>query len=204
MTTTRQAIVFDLGGVLIDWDPRHMYRKLIGDEAVMEKFLGEIATQRWNAYHDEGRRWSDGVAMLSAVYPEYADWIAAYIDRWEEMLNGPIEGSLQILTELKDRGREIHALTNWSAETFPIALERFDFLGWFGDIIVSGEERVKKPDPRIFHILLERIGRTAPDCVFIDDSADNIAVAAELGFATIHFTSPEKLRRDLTALGILD
>ena len=204
MTTNPQAIVFDLGGVLIDWDPRHLYRKLIGDEAVMNMFLGEIATQRWNAYHDEGRRWSDGVAMLSAVYPEYADWIAAYIDRWEEMLNGPIEESLQILTELRDQGRELHALTNWSAETFPIARDKFDFLGWFEHIIVSGEERVKKPDPRIFRILLERIGRTGPECVFIDDSAANVAAAAELGLGTIHFTSPDQLRRDLTALELLD
>ncbi len=204
MTTNPQAIVFDLGGVLIDWDPRHLYRKLIGDEAVMNMFLGEIATQRWNAYHDEGRRWSDGVAMLSAVYPEYADWIAAYIDRWEEMLNGPIEESLQILTELRDQGRELHALTNWSTETFPIARDKFDFLGWFEHIIVSGEERVKKPDPRIFRILLERIGRTGPECVFIDDSAANVAAAAELGLGTIHFTSPDQLRRDLTALELLD
>ena len=169
----------------------------------MNMFLGEIATQRWNAYHDEGRRWSDGVAMLSAVYPEYADWIAAYIDRWEEMLNGSIEGSLQILTELKDQGRELHALTNWSAETFPIARARFEFLDWFEHIVVSGEERVKKPDPRIFHILLERIGRAASECVFIDDGAANVAAANDLGFATIRFTSPEQLRRELTALGIL-
>ena len=204
MTSTPQAIVFDLGGVLIDWDPRHLYRKLISDETVMDMFLGEIATFRWNAYHDEGRRWSDGVAMLSAVYPEYADWIAAYIDRWEEMLNGPIEGSLRVLRELKDQGRELHALTNWSTETFPIAQERFDFLGWFQHIIVSGEERVKKPDPRIFHILLDRIGRTAPECVFIDDSGANTAAATELGFNAIHFTSPDQLRRDLASLGLLD
>lgn len=203
MTSTPQVIVFDLGGVLIDWDPRHMYRKLIGDEAVMEEFLGEIATFRWNAYHDEGRRWSDGVAMLSAVYPEYSEWIAAYIDRWEEMLNGPIEGTLQILTELREQGTEIHALTNWSAETFPIARQRYDFLGWFGDIIVSGDERVKKPDPRIWEILLDRIGRTAEECLFIDDSATNVAAAAELGFSTVHFASPEQLRADLVAVGLL-
>jgi 2-haloacid dehalogenase len=204
MTSTPQAIVFDLGGVLIDWDPRHMYRKLISDEAVMDMFLGEIATLRWNAYHDEGRRWSDGVAMLSAVYPEYADWIAAYFDRWEEMLNGPIDGTLQILTELKDRGRELHALTNWSTETFPVALDRYDFLSWFEHIVVSGEERVKKPDPRIFAILLDRIERTAPDCVFIDDSAINVAAADDLGFAAILFTSPAQLRRDLTSRGLLE
>jgi 2-haloacid dehalogenase len=204
MASSPQAIVFDLGGVLIDWDPRHLYRKLIGDEAVMDMFLGEIATLRWNAYHDEGRRWSDGVAMLSAVYPEYADWISAYFDRWEEMLNGPIAGTLRILTELKDQGRELHALTNWSTETFPIALDRYDFLRWFEHIVVSGEERVKKPDPRIFAILLDRIDRAAPDCVFIDDSAINVAAADDLGFAAILFTDPEQLRRDLTSCGLLE
>ncbi len=202
MTSTPQAIVFDLGAVLIDWDPRHMYRKLIGDESVMEEFLGEIATLRWNSYHDAGRLWSDGVAMLSAIYPEYADWIAAYRDRWEEMLNGPIDGSVEILAALKEQGREVHALTNWSSETFPIALERYDFLQWFEHVVVSGEERLKKPDPRIYQVLLDRIGRTAEECLFIDDSAANIAAAAEMGFATIHFVNPDQLRRELADHGL--
>lgn len=203
MTKTPQAIVFDLGAVLIDWDPRHMYRKLIGDEAVMDEFLGEIATLRWNSYHDAGRLWSDGVAMLSAIYPEYREWIAAYKDRWEEMLNGPIDDSVAILAELKASGREVHALTNWSSETFPIALERYEFLGWFEHIVVSGEERLKKPDPLIYRVLLDRIGREAHECVFIDDSAANVATAADLGFDVIHFTSPEQLRRELAAFGVL-
>ena len=202
MASTPKAIVFDLGSVLIDWDPRHMYRKLIDDEAAMEEFLGEIATLRWNSYHDAGRLWSDGVAMLSAIYPEYREWIAAYIDRWEEMLKGPIEGTVQILRTLKDQGREVHALTNWSAETFPIARQKYDFLGWFEHTVVSGEERVKKPDPRIFEILLERIGRSAHECVFIDDSAANIAAADALGFRTIHFSNPDQLRIDLAAFGV--
>ena len=202
MTSTPQAIVFDLGAVLIDWDPRHMYRKLIGDEPVMEEFLGEIATLRWNSYHDAGRLWSDGVAMLSAIYPEYADWIAAYKDRWEEMLNGPIDGSVEILAALKEQGCEVHALTNWSSETFPIALERYDFLQWFEHVVVSGEERLKKPDPRIYQVLLDRIGRTAEECLFIDDSAANIAAAAEMGFATIHFVNPDQLRRELADHGL--
>ena len=203
MTSTPQAIVFDLGAVLIDWDPRHMYRKLIGDEAVMEEFLSEIATLRWNAYHDAGRLWSDGVAMLSAVYPEYSDWIGAYWERWEEMLNGPIDGTVDILRELKEKGSEIHALTNWSSETFPVALERFDFLDWFEHIVVSGEERLKKPDRRIYEVLLHRIGRKAAECVFIDDSAANVATAADLGFTAIRFTAPDALRERLTALGVL-
>jgi 2-haloacid dehalogenase len=203
MTSTPQAIVFDLGAVLIDWDPRHMYRKLIGDEAVMDEFLGEIATMRWNSYHDAGRRWDDGVAMLSAIYPEYREWIAAYRDRWVEMLNGPIDGTVEILAELREQGTEIHALTNWSAETFPMARQRYEFLDWFGHIVVSGEEMVKKPDPKIYEILLNRIERSAAECVFIDDSAANIAAAADLGFTTILFTSPEHLRKELGDLGVI-
>lgn len=203
MNSTPHAVVFDLGAVLIDWDPRHMYRKLIDDEAVMEEFLSEIATLRWNGYHDAGRLWSDGVAMLSAVYPEYADWIAAYSERWEEMLNGPITGSVAILSELKALGTEVHALTNWSAETFPIARERYEFLNWFEQLVVSGEERVKKPDPRIFRILLDRIERSASECVFIDDNSENVAVAADMGFNVIHFVEPTQLRTELVALGVL-
>ena len=140
--------------------------------------------------------------MLSAVYPEYSEWIAAYKDRWEEMLNGPIDGTVDILSELRDSGWEIHALTNWSAETFPVALERYDFLQWFEHIVVSGDERVKKPDARIYEILLDRIGRTAEECVFIDDSAANIAAAADLGFGVIHFQDAEQLRKELTAFGV--
>jgi len=203
MTSAPQTVIFDLGAVLIDWDPRHMYRKLIGDEATMEEFLAEIATLRWNSYHDAGRSWDDGVAMLSAVYPEYAELIASYRDRWDEMLNGPIDGSVEILAELKEQGREVHALTNWSAETFPIARERFEFLNWFGHIVVSGDEKVKKPDPRIYHILLDRIDREASDCVFIDDSLANVRAAVDLGMVAIHFTGPQQLREELVALGLL-
>ena len=118
------------------------------------------------------------------------------------MLNGPIEGTVAILAALKRQGWEIHALTNWSSETFPIALERYEFLQWFEHIVVSGDEHLKKPDPRIYEVLLNRIGRSASECVFIDDSAANVAAAADLGFATIHFESPEQLRQDLAVLGI--
>ena len=123
------AIIFDLGAVLIDWDPRHLYRKIFTNEDEMERFLDEVTTAEWNAQHDEGRRWKDGVAELIAEHPEHAELITAYRERWEEMLNGPIEGTLDILRRLKESGYEVHALTNWSDETFPIARERYGFLG---------------------------------------------------------------------------
>jgi 2-haloacid dehalogenase len=192
-----KVIVFDLGGVLIDWDPRHMYRTLFDDEAEMETFLAEVATLEWNAHHDAGRRWEDGVALLSAEYPHQAGLISAYWERWEDMLAGPIEGTVEILAELRAEGRELHAITNWSSQTFPIARERYEFLDWFGEIVVSGEEKIIKPDPRIYEILLDRIDRTAGECVFIDDSIRNIEAAFDLGFHTIHFQDPQQLRADL-------
>jgi 2-haloacid dehalogenase len=204
MTSTDiKAIVFDLGGVLIDWNPRHMYRKVFDDEAEMEHFLTDIATIEWNSQHDAGIRWADGVAQLSEEHPDYANLIEMYMTRWTEMLNGPIDGTVAILSDLKGAGYEVHALTNWSSETFPIALERFDFLGWFEDIVVSGAEKLIKPDPRIYEVLLDRIGRNAYECVFIDDSAANIETARQLGFTGIHFQSPEQLADDLAALGIM-
>ena len=197
-----KAIVFDLGGVLIDWDPRHMYRTVFDSEKEMEHFLSEIATLEWNSQHDAGVRWADGVAALSEEHPEYAHLIELYQQRWIDMLNGPIEGTVAILAKLKAAGHELHALTNWSNETFPIALARYDFLGWFEDIVVSGDEKVIKPDPRIFEILLERIGRNPYECVFIDDSAKNIEAARALGLIGIQFHNPEQLETELVKLGI--
>jgi 2-haloacid dehalogenase len=202
MTPNNKVIVFDLGGVLIDWDPRHMYRKIFDDEAEMERFLTEVATNEWNAQHDAGRRWEDGVALLSAQYPHLAGLISAYWERWDEMLAGPIEGTVAILASLRDAGYELHALTNWSTQTFPIARERYEFLDWFETIVVSGEEEAIKPDPRIYQILLERIGRRPAECIFIDDAPRNVAAASELGFTAIRFENPDQLRSELGKLGV--
>ena len=202
MTSNNKVIVFDLGGVLIDWDPRYMYRKLFDDEAEMERFLAEVTTSEWNARHDAGRRWEDGVALLSAQHPHLAGLISAYWERWEEMLAGPIDGTVEILAALRDSGYELHALTNWSTQTFPIARERYEFLDWFETIVVSGEEKLIKPDPRIYEILLERIGRQANDCIFIDDAPRNVATATELGFTAIRFENPNQLRAELGRLGV--
>lgn len=201
---TPSAVVFDLGGVLIDWDPRHLYRKLFpGDEAAMENFLRCVCTQAWNEQQDTGRSFADGVAELKARYPEHAGLIEAYDARWEEMLAGPIEESVALLGELRARGTPLYALTNWSAEKFPIARRRFDFIGWFDGIIVSGEVGLKKPDPEIFRLLVETHGLEAAATLFVDDNVENVGVTEALGFRTIRFCSPARLRTDLVELGLL-
>ena len=200
--TQRPVIVFDLGAVLIDWNPRHLYRKLFDDEAEMEAFLEHICTPAWNAEQDRGRSWAEAIALLSAEHPAQRPLIEAYRDRWEEMLAGPIHGTVAILERVKNDGHEIHALTNWSAETFPIARARYRFLDWFETILVSGEEGMKKPDPAIFRLLLKRIGHPAARCIFIDDSVKNIEAASNLGFDGILFEGPDLLKDALSARGI--
>ncbi|MDH3658871.1 MAG: HAD family phosphatase [Alphaproteobacteria bacterium] len=196
------VVIFDLGAVLIDWNPRHLYRKLFDDEAEMEAFLSDICAPAWNVEQDRGRSWQEAVDILSAAHPEHRDLIHAYKDRWEEMLKGPIDGSVDILERLDGEGYELHALTNWSAETFPIARARFDFLERFRTILVSGEEGLVKPDAGIFQLMLERIGHPAERCLLIDDSAKNIEGARAQGFDAIHFSSPDQLQAELAERSI--
>jgi 2-haloacid dehalogenase len=204
MATERiRAAIFDLGGVLVDWNPRHLYRKLIADEAAMEAFLAEVCTQEWNEQQDAGRPFAEAVARLCAEHPDHAALIAAYDARWDEMIAGAIDGSVAVLAELRARRMPLYALTNWSAEKFPVARERFDFLTWFDDILVSGEVGLKKPDPRIFRMLLDRHGLAAEHCVYIDDVERNVTAAAAIGLAALQFRTPERLRDDLAALGLL-
>ena len=200
----RTTVVFDLGGVLIDWDPRHLYRKLFpGDEAGMERFLAEICTSEWNLRQDAGRSWAEAVALLKAEHPGQTALIDAFRQRWPEMLAGPIEGSVAVLRELKDIGAPLYALTNWSQETFPIALERFRFMGWFRGVVVYGREGLVKPDPRIYRLLVERHGLRPEDIAYVDDSPRNAEAATALGMHGIHFTGPAALREELAALGLL-
>lgn len=199
----RPVIVYDLGGVLIDWNPRHLYRKLIEDEAVMEWFLAEVCHTAWNEEQDRGRSFAEAIEEAAARHPEYRPLIAAYFERWDEMIPGEIEGSVAILEELKNAGHELHALTNWSAETFPHACRRFAFLEWFESILVSADVGLIKPDPAIFRLLLERIGRTAGECVYIDDNPKNVASAAALGFDAIVFEGAAPLREALGRRGLL-
>ncbi|MGH6932881.1 MAG: HAD family hydrolase [Dongiaceae bacterium] len=197
------TVVFDLGNVLVDWNPRHLYRKLIRDEAAMERFLAEVITRDWIIAWDMGRPLADGIAELSARHPHYRAEIAAFHSRWNEMIPSPVDGTVAILEELKAKRTPLYALTNWSAETFPIARTRFPFFDWFDGIVVSGEVKMVKPDAAIYQHLLATHGLRAGDCVFIDDSPVNVAGAEAVGIAGLRFTSPDQLRRDLARLGLL-
>jgi 2-haloacid dehalogenase len=200
----RSVAVFDLGGVLVDWNPRHLYRKLFGgDEAAMEQFLATVCTQAWNECQDAGRSFAEATAELVARHPGKVALIEAYGNRFDEMMAGPIAGTVEILAELRRREVPLYALSNWSAETFPLAERRFDFLRWFRGIVLSGQEKVIKPDRRIFEILLARYGLLPRDLVYIDDNAKNAAAAAALGMRGIHFVDPATLRRELAEVGLL-
>ncbi len=203
LTPMPQTVIFDLGGVLIDWNPRHLYRKLFDDEAEMEHFLSTICTSDWNEQQDAGRPVSEAVAELAAQWPQHTDLIQAFYDRWTEMVKGPIDETVAIVAALRQRGTPLYALTNWSAETYPYVEHRYEFMGWFKGIVVSGREMLKKPDPRIYHLILDRYGLAASDTVFIDDNANNIAAARDVGLHAIPFTSAAALRHDLEALGLL-
>ncbi len=197
-------VVFDLGGVLVDWDPRHLYRKLFaGDEAAMEHFLATVCTPDWNRRQDTGRSFAEGARLLKLEHPDRAELIDAYGARFDEMMAGPIAGSVEILSELKDRGTRLYGLSNWSSETYPPALMRFGFLQWFEGILISGEAKLIKPDPRIFELLLERFAIDPRRAVFIDDVAINAAAARPFGMHAIHFTNPAALRAELASLGLL-
>jgi 2-haloacid dehalogenase len=194
-----KAVVFDLGGVLIDWDPRYLYRKLLADEAAVEEFLATVCTPEWNAEQDRGRPFAEGVAELVERHPAHAAAITAYSERWPEMLAGEIGGSVEVLAELRAAGMPLYALTNWSAETFVVARERFAFLEWFDGVLVSGEERMIKPDPRFFNLLLDRFGLAPEATFYVDDSGANVAAARRLGLDAVRFTGPGQLRRELAA-----
>jgi 2-haloacid dehalogenase len=198
-----RAIVFDFGGVLMDWNPRHLYRRILDDPEAVEHFLSEVGFDAWNMEQDRGRPFAEAVKLLSAQFPHRAELIQAYHLRWEESVAGAIEGSVAILEELRAAGHRLYGLSNWSAETFVLARRRYPFFAWFDAIVLSGEERVCKPDPAIYHALLERAGQPAGACLFIDDSATNIAAADALGFQTIRFESPAQLRANLVGRGLV-
>ena len=201
---TRRIVVFDLGGVLLQWNPRFLYRKLFpGDEQAMEDFLATICTQEWNERQDAGRPFSDAIGELAAAHADKAHLIEAFQARFDEMIPGAIDESVGILRELARAGVPLYALTNFSAETFPRQRHRFPFLSAFAGIVVSGEEGVIKPDPRIFRILLERYAIVPAHAVFVDDNAANAAAATALGMHGIHFRSPRALRAELEALSLL-
>jgi 2-haloacid dehalogenase len=196
-------IIFDIGMVLIKWDPRHLYRKMFDDEAKMEWFLANVCTPAWNLEQDRGRHFGDAVKLLTLRHPEYAAEIDAYDKRWAEMIPGVIDGSVDILETLHKKGAPLYAITNWNQDKFNETKLNYPFLGLFRNIVVSGDEKLIKPDPAIFELCLKRNKLNAAQCLFIDDSEKNVKAAEAVGMKAHHFTSPEKLGLELKALGIL-
>ncbi|MBC3438212.1 HAD family phosphatase [Pseudomonas sp. BW16M2] len=202
-----RAVVFDFGGVLFDWSPHHLYRKLIADDTQRQWFLDNICTQVWNTEQDAGRTLAEATRMLVALHPEHEVLIQAYYSRWHEMLRGTLDDGLELLTELHASEMPLFGLTNWSAETFPYALRRYSFLKCFRDIVVSGEVKQIKPDAAIYHTSVGRIRSHLSDIrehelVFIDDVAGNVDAATALGWQGIHHVSVENTRKQLRKLGV--
>ncbi|WCT12164.1 HAD family hydrolase [Mucilaginibacter jinjuensis] len=198
------TIIFDLGAVLIDWNPRHLYKQLFTDEAEMEHFLTNITTSDWNEEQDAGRSLQEGTEWLVQKHPEHEDNIRAFYGRWDEMLGDAFHDTVEIFRKLKASGKyKIYALTNWSAETFGIAKERFEFLSWFDGIVVSGDEKMRKPQPEFYNILLRRYNVKAEESLFIDDNYRNILAARQLGINSIHFTSAAELQEELPQYGVI-
>ena len=200
----RSIVIFDLGGVVIEWNPRYLYRKLFsGNELAMEQFLSTVCTQSWNAQQDAGRPFAEACASLKASHPQQSELIDAWFQRYGEMLAGPIPGTVEILAELRSRGTPLYALSNWSAETFPIALDRFECLQWLQGVLLSGEVKLLKPDRRIFEIFLQRFEINPAHAIYIDDSAANVRMAVELGLHGSLFTDSSSLRRELINTGLI-
>jgi len=196
------TVVFDVGNVLIRWDPRFLYRRLFDAEAEMERFLAEICTDAWNAEQDRGRTWAEAIEERLALFPDHADLIRAYSERWHEMVPGEVEGTVEILEGLRDAGVPLYAITNFSAEKFAEAQARFAFLNGFRDVVVSAAERLLKPDPAIYRVLLDRNGLEAGRCLFIDDSEKNVRAAEGVGMRAHHFRDAATLAAELRALGL--
>ena len=201
---TIHAFIFDYGNVLLEWNPRNVYQRYFPDDAEgMERFFRDVDFMEWNAQQDKGRPFAEGVAALSEKFPQYAKLIQAYHNNWKDSIGGSYAGTIEILKQLKQAGYSLYGLSNWSAETFPLAREKYDFFELFDDMVISGEVGHVKPDPEIFQIMLNKIGRPAHECLFIDDSLSNIKQAQAMGFAVIHFLSPDQLRTRLQDLYIL-
>jgi 2-haloacid dehalogenase len=198
------TIIFDLGAVLIDWNPHYMYRSIFDNEQEMLDFLANVCTSDWNEDQDAGRSLQEGTDILAAKFPAHEANIRAFYSRWIEMLGEPFHGTVEIFRRLKESKQyKIYALTNWSAETFPFAVARFDFLTWFDGVVVSGTEKMRKPTPAFYQILLDRYQVNASEALFIDDNYRNILAAEAMGIKSIHFKSAEELDVELKRLGIL-
>ena len=202
--TKIKHIIFDLGAVLIDWNPDYVFKDVFKDEEKLAWFYREICTMDWNENQDAGYPLDKATEERVALFPQYENWIRMYYGRWEKMLGDAIQGTVQLLKQCVDSpALKVVALTNWSAETFPVALKKFDFLQWFEGIVVSGEEMTRKPFPDIYHTTLERFDLKAEESLFIDDNLRNIEAASALGIQCIHFISPDQLKQELQKLKLI-
>lgn len=198
------TIIFDLGGVLIDWNPAYVFDKLIEDEARRQQFFAEVCTSEWNEEQDAGRSLKEATQMLVDQHPEWQEYIEAYYGRWEEMLGGPIHETVDIFRQLKESGQyKLYALTNWSGELFPIALQKYDFLHWFDGRLVSGDEKTRKPFPEFYQRLVDKFNIKKEEALFIDDNLRNVEAAIAFGIPTIRFENPAQLKTELESRGIL-
>ena len=198
------TIIFDLGGVLIDWSPRYLYRKIFKTEKEIDWFLSNICTSEWNEEQDAGRSFEEGTKELLKKFPEHEAAIRAWYGRWKETIQGSIPETVDILRILKQKnGHRLYALTNWSKETFPWALERFDFLNWFEGIVVSGVEKTRKPFPEFYKILFDRYQVNPNQAIFIDDNLRNVEAGRALGMEVVHYQSPQDLQTALKKIGVL-
>lgn len=197
-----KAVVFDIGGVLLDWDPRHLYRQLIDDPAELAEFLGQICTPRWHLAHDLGADTEQSCRELVAAYPERAELIMAWSHRSEEMVTGQLDDAVSVLADVRAAGVRCLALSNMEADKFMLRQSRYPFFGLLDGCVISGIEGVAKPDREIFEILLARYDLDPPATVFVDDIAANVAAARELGMVAIEYADARQLRRDLRGLGL--
>lgn len=198
-----QVIVFDVGGVLLDWSPYHLYRRMLPDDAAVAAFIDEVGFHDWNVAQDAGERtWDVAVTLLAHRFPHRVELIEAAHHRWHDMVLSVVAGTVEIVDALAGQGIPLYAITNFSSEKFREAKQRHPVFRHFRDVVISGEERMLKPDPAIYRVLLERNGLSAADCIFIDDSVKNVAGATAIGMQAIHFTTPEALREELKARGI--
>jgi 2-haloacid dehalogenase len=197
-----KAVVFDLGGVLLDWDPRHLYKKLIADPAEMADFLGQICTPRWHLAHDLGADTEQSCRELAATHPDRADLIMAWSKRSEEMIAGQLDDAIAVLADVKATGLQCLALSNMESDKFLLRRARYPFFGHLDGWVISGNEGVAKPDRKIFEILVARYDLEPAATVFVDDLAANVAVARELGMVAVQYFTADRLRRELRALGM--
>ncbi|QEH44027.1 HAD family phosphatase [Chitinophaga sp. XS-30] len=202
---TYQSIIFDLGAVLVDWNPRYLYSKVFATPEETDHFLENICTSDWNEEQDAGRSLAEGTELLVEKYPDFEAQIRAFYGRWREMLGGPIQETVELLQQLKASGKyKLYALTNWSNETFPIALMEYEWLQWFDGIVVSGKEKLRKPFPDFYQLLLDRYMIDKTNAIFIDDNIRNVKAAEEMGIETIHFQTSAQLGEELQQRGILN